>query len=277
MRRACVIGWPVEHSRSPIIHRYWLAQYRIDGGYEKEAVRPEDLRAFLESLWRLGYVGANVTLPHKEAALHAARSADEAAIAMGAANTLWLDPDGALHASNTDAYGFITNLDAEAPAWNEGPGGALVLGAGGAARAIVYGLIAAGASKIVLANRTRARAESLARVFGPRVEVIDWDARNAALAASGLLVNTTSLGMTGQEPLEIDLAGLPKDAVVADLVYSPLETKLLAAARSRGLKSVDGLGVLLHQAVPGFERWFGVRPTVTPELRAHVAATLEAP
>jgi shikimate dehydrogenase len=277
MLRACVIGWPVEHSRSPVIHGYWLKQYGIEGAYEKEAVKPEDLKGFLQQLWTHGYIGANVTLPHKEAALRAARSADEAAIAMGAANTLWLDPDGALHASNTDAYGFITNLDVEAPAWNEALGGVLVLGAGGAARAILYGLIAAGATKIFLANRTRARAESLARVFGPRVEVIDWDARHTALAACGLLVNTTSLGMTGQEPLEIDLAGLAKDAVVADLVYNPLETKLLAAARARGLKSVDGLGMLLHQAVPGFERWFGVRPSVTPELRAHVAATLEAP
>ena len=274
--RACVIGWPVEHSRSPVIHRYWLQQYGLEGAYEKEAVKPEDLKSFLQQLWTHGYIGANVTLPHKEAALLAARSADEAAVAMGAANTLWLDPDGTLHASNTDAYGFITNLDAEAPQWNEGTGAAMVLGAGGAARAILYGLIAAGASKILIANRTRARAESLAGVFGPRVEVIDWDARNAALAASGLLVNTTSLGMTGQAPLEIDLAGLPKDAVVADLVYNPLETALLADARARGLKCVDGLGMLLHQAVPGFERWFGVRPSVTPELRAHLAATLEA-
>jgi len=274
--RACVIGWPVEHSRSPVIHRYWLQQYGLEGAYEKEAVRPEDLKSFLQQLWTHGYIGANVTLPHKEAALLAARSADEAAVAMGAANTLWLDPDGTLHASNTDAYGFITNLDAEAPQWNEGTGAAMVLGAGGAARAILYGLIKATEAKILIANRTRARAESLAGVFGPRVEVIDWDARNAALAASGLLVNTTSLGMTGQAPLEIDLAGLPKDAVVADLVYNPLETALLADARARGLKCVDGLGMLLHQAVPGFERWFGVRPSVTPELRAHLAATLEA-
>lgn len=273
--RACVIGWPVEHSRSPVIHRYWLQQYGLEGAYEKEAVRPEDLKSFLQQLWTHGYIGANVTLPHKEAALLAARSADEAAVAMGAANTLWLDPDGTLHASNTDAYGFITNLDAEAPQWNEGTGAAMVLGAGGAARAILYGLIKATEAKILIANRTRARAESLAGVFGPRVEVIDWDARNAALAASGLLVNTTSLGMTGQAPLEIDLAGLPKDAVVADLVYNPLETALLADARARGLKCVDGLGMLLHQAVPGFERWFGVRPSVTPELRAHLAATLE--
>ncbi|HUU66650.1 MAG TPA: shikimate dehydrogenase [Methyloceanibacter sp.] len=277
MLRACVIGWPVEHSRSPVIHRYWLAEHGIDGAYEKEAVRPEDLAGFLESLWRRGYVGANVTLPHKEAALAAARSADEAAITIGAANTLWLDPDGALHASNTDAYGFMTNLDAQAPQWIEGLGGALVLGAGGAARAILYGLIAADVPKIYLANRTRARAESLARRFGPKVEAIDWDARGVALAGCSLLINTTSLGMTGQDPLVIDLAALPADAVVADLVYNPLETALLADARARGLGTVDGLGMLLHQAVPGFERWFGVRPAVTPELRAHVVATLGAP
>lgn len=277
MQRACVIGWPVEHSRSPIIHRYWLAEHGIDGAYEKEAVAPEEFAGFLESLSRRGYVGANVTLPHKEAALAAARSADGAAIAIGAANTLWLDPDGALHASNTDAYGFMTNLDAQAPQWNEGLGSVLVLGAGGAARAILYGLIAAGVPQILLANRTRARAERLAKLFGPRVEAIDWEARDEALAGCSLLINTTSLGMTGQLPLTINLTALPKDAVVADLVYNPLETALLADARARGLGTVDGLGMLLHQAVPGFERWFGVRPAVTPELRAHVAATREAP
>ena len=276
MLRACVIGWPVEHSRSPLIHGYWLAEHGIDGAYEKEAVRPEDLAEFLQTLEERGYVGANVTLPHKEAALRAARSADAAAIAMGAANTLWLDPEGTLHAANTDAYGFLTNLDAHAPEWNEGTGGVLVLGAGGAARAILYGLITAGAPKIFLANRTSARASSLAKLFGPQVEAIDWNGRDAALAGCSLLVNTTSLGMTGQAPLHIDLAALPAHAVVADLVYNPLETDLLATARARGLTAVDGLGMLLHQAVPGFERWFGVRPEVTPDLRARVAATLEA-
>jgi shikimate dehydrogenase len=273
--RACVIGWPVAHSRSPVIHRYWLKQYGIDGAYEKEAVRPEDLERFLKQLWTKGYVGANVTLPHKEAALRAARSAGEAAITIGAANTLWLDPDGRLHACNTDAYGFMTNLDAEAPQWNEGLGAVMVLGAGGAARAVVYGLIKAGVPRILLANRTRARAESLAAAFGPKVEVVDWEARNAALASCGLLVNTTSLGMAGQAPLDIDLSAMPSNAVVTDIVYVPLETPLLAAARARGLATVDGLGMLLHQAVPGFEHWFGVRPEVTPALRAHVAATLQ--
>jgi shikimate dehydrogenase len=273
MKRACVIGWPVEHSRSPLIHRYWLEQYGIDGAYAKEAVRPEDLKRFLGALAERGYAGANVTLPHKEAALRAAKSADAAAQAIGAANTLWLR-DGVLHASNTDAYGFMTNLAAEAPGWNKGGWPVMVLGAGGAARAILYGLLAAGASRIVLANRTRNRAEALAEAFGPAVTVTDWDDRNRALAGCGLLVNATSLGMTGKEPLEIDLTKLPVDAVVADIVYSPLETELLAAARARGNRTVDGLGMLLHQAVPGFERWFGVRPDVTPALRAHVAASL---
>jgi shikimate dehydrogenase len=275
MRRACVIGWPVEHSRSPVIHRFWLDQYGIAGAYDKEAVRPDELETFLNQLWTRGYVGANVTLPHKEAALRLARSADEAAIAIGAANTLWVDPDGALHASNTDAYGFITNLDSEAPHWNEELGTILVLGAGGAARAILYGLLNACEAKLLLANRTRARAERLAQAFGPRVKVIDWADRDAALSQCGLLVNTTSLGMTGGVPLDIDLFALPADAVVADLVYNPLLTPLLVAAAKRGNPIVDGLGMLLHQAVPGFERWFGVRPEVTPALRAHVVATLK--
>ena len=275
MKRACVIGWPIEHSRSPIIHGYWLAKYGIDGAYEKEAVAPDALADFLGSLEAKGYVGANVTLPHKEAALAAAQFADEAAVTIGAANTLWLNADGLLHAGNTDAYGFMTNLDAEAPSWNQGLRPVMVLGAGGAARAILFGLLeAAGVAKIYLANRTRSRADALAKVFGPSVEVIDWDKRSEALSACGLLINTTSLGMTGQAPLEIDLAALSAAAVVADIVYIPLETKLVAVARSRGLTAVDGLGMLLHQAVPGFERWFGVRPEVTAELKAHVVATL---
>jgi shikimate dehydrogenase len=276
MRRACVIGWPVEHSRSPLIHRYWLKQYGIDGAYEKEAVEPKDLPEFLRSLEARGYVGANVTLPHKEEALRLAAIADEAARMIGAANTLWLDAAGRLNAGNTDAYGFITNLNAEAPGWNDARLPAAVLGAGGAARAVLHGLLAEGAARILLTNRTRGRAEELASAFGPAVTVVDWRERTRALSGCGLLVNATSLGMTGKNPLDLDLASLPAQAVVADLVYSPLETGLLAAARARGNRTVDGLGMLLHQAVPGFERWFGVRPAVTPELRAHVAASLGA-
>ncbi len=274
MRRACVIGWPVEHSRSPLIHRYWLEQYGIDGAYEKEAVEPKDLPGFLGSLAARGYVGANVTLPHKEHALRLAAVADEAARTIGAANTLWLDAGGRLIAGNTDAYGFITNLDAEAPGWNDARLPVMVLGAGGASRAILHGLLAEGAGRVLLANRTRGRAEELVRAFGPAVTVVDWRERAAALSGCGLLVNATSLGMTGKDPLDLDLASLPAQAVVADLVYSPLETGLLAAARARGNRTVDGLGMLLHQAVPGFARWFGVRPEVTPELWAHVASSL---
>jgi shikimate dehydrogenase len=274
VKRACVIGWPVEHSRSPAIHRYWLELYGIDGAYEKEAVRPEEFASFLGSLSDRGYAGANVTLPHKTEALRLATIADESARAIGAANTLWLDGTGRLNASNTDAYGFMTNLNQEAPHWNKGRAPVMVLGAGGAARAILYGLIAQGASRILLANRTRDRAEALAGTFGPAVSVVDWDARNQALAGCGLLVNATSLGMSGKGPLDIEVEALPEDAVVADIVYSPLETPLLATARARRRQAVDGLGMLLYQAVPGFERWFGVRPQVTKELKAHVAATL---
>ena len=274
MKRACVIGWPVEHSRSPAIHRYWLELYGIDGAYEKEAVRPEEFASFLGSLSDRGYAGANVTLPHKTEALRLATIADESARAIGAANTLWLDGTGRLNASNTDAYGFMTNLNQEAPHWNKGRAPVMVLGAGGAARAILYGLIAQGASRILLANRTRDRAEVLAGTFGPAVSVVNWDARNQALAGCGLLVNATSLGMSGKGPLDIEVEALPEDAVVADIVYSPLETPLLATARARRRQAVDGLGMLLYQAVPSFERWFGVRPQVTKELKAHVAATL---
>jgi shikimate dehydrogenase len=275
VKRACVIGWPVAHSRSPVIHRYWLKLHGLDGAYELEAVRPEEIEGFLKGLGHRGYTGANVTLPHKEAALAAADRPDQAATTIGAANTLWLDDKGLLHASNTDAYGFMTHLAAEAPEWNKGKRPVVVLGAGGAARAILHGLIEAGATKILLANRTEGRAKALAEGFGAGVSVIPWEDRSRALAGCGLLVNATSLGMTGKS-LDIDLSALPADAIVADIVYSPLETKLLAAARARGNRIVDGLGMLLHQAVPGFERWFGVRPKVTPELRAYVVAHLEA-
>lgn len=274
MKRACVIGWPVAHSRSPEIHRYWLKLYGLEGAYGREAVAPEEIEGFLRSLGTRGYVGANVTLPHKEAALALADSPDQAATAIGAANTLWLDAAGRLCASNTDAYGFMTHLKQGAPDWNKGKRPVVVLGAGGAARAILYGLIEGGASKIWLINRTRQRAETLAKSLGARVGVVPWEDRNKALAGCGLLVNATSLGMTGKPPLDIDLTALPADAIVADIVYSPLETPLLAAGRAKGNPTVDGLGMLLHQAVPGFERWFGIRPEVTPELRTHLAATL---
>lgn len=274
MKRACVIGWPVEHSRSPAIHSFWLKAYGINGAYKKEAVPPVEAAAFIRSLGTRGYVGANVTLPHKIVALEVAERADEAARAIGAANTLWLDGAGALNAANTDAYGFLANLDEGAPGWDGDAKPAVVLGAGGAARAIIYALRERGLTEIQLANRSRDKADALARAFGSAVQALDWDERFDAMAGAGLLVNATSLGMTGQPALDLDIGALPREAVVTDIVYSPLETELLAAARARGNRVVDGLGMLLHQAVPGFEHWFGLRPEVTPELRRHVASSL---
>ncbi|MGD9740574.1 MAG: shikimate dehydrogenase [Bauldia sp.] len=270
---ACVIGWPVSHSRSPIIHRYWLRTLGIDGDYVAHAVPPERIEAFLASFAESGFIGGNVTVPHKEAAFAAAHECDPVASALGAVNTIWLD-GGRLLGSNTDAHGFLANLDDGAPGWSERGGKAVVLGAGGAARAVVWALRQRGFD-VVIVNRTRERAEDLARRF-VRVGVDDWTALPRQLANAAILVNTTSLGMTGQPPLELDLASLPDHAVVNDVVYVPIETPFLAAARARGLAAVDGLGMLLHQAVPGFERWFGRRPAVTPELRDLVVADIQA-
>jgi shikimate dehydrogenase len=266
MKRACVIGWPVEHSRSPLIHGHWLKRYDIEGAYERAAVATEEFDAFLGNLQRHGYAGANVTVPHKEAALAAARHADDIARGIGAANTLWLE-GGVLHATNTDTYGFLRNLDDLAPGWAVPGGIAVVLGAGGAARSVLRGLLDRGFTEIRLVNRTKERADELAWFFGPLVHTIVWERRGEALNNAALLVNTTTLGMRGAPPLDIDLATLPDNAVVGDIIYVPLETALLRQARERGLRAVDGLGMLLHQAVPGFEKWFGVRPQVTPELR----------
>ncbi|GLR87064.1 shikimate dehydrogenase (NADP(+)) [Bradyrhizobium iriomotense] len=254
-----------------MIHRYWLRTLGIEGGYVIEAVPPEDLRDFVLRLSLHGFVGANVTIPHKEDVL-ALSTPDARAKAIGAANTLWL-VDGELRSTNTDVEGFINNLDASAPGWDAAEE-ALVLGAGGSSRAVVFGLLERGVSRVHLANRTIARAEALATTFGSRVQPMAWDAINDVLPRARLLVNTTSLGMRGQPALELDIARLPQQAVVADLVYVPLITPLLAAAQARGLKTADGLGMLLHQAVRGFELWFGKRPQVTAELRALVEADL---
>ncbi len=269
---ACLIGWPAAHSRSPIIHNYWLKTLGIAGVYRIEAVKPDQFASFLNELATRGYVGANVTMPHKEQALALARG-DARARAVGAANTLWFD-SGALCATNTDVEGFVSNLDASAPGWDRSGGEALVLGAGGASRAVLFGLLERGIPKICLANRTRERAEALAQQFGERVEPIGLGEVAPALSRAKLLVNTTSLGMKGQPQLEIDIAALPADAVVADLVSVPLHTPLLSAARARGLRTADGLGMLLYQAVGGFALWFGKRPTVSAELRALVEADL---
>jgi len=271
-RAACVIGWPVEHSRSPLIHTYWLRRYRIAGEYRREAVPPEGLAAFLASLAGRGYVGANVTVPHKEAALALSRP-DDRARAVGAANTLWFD-GATLRSTNTDVEGFLNNLDAGVPRWDRDPGSAVVLGAGGAARAVIYGLITRGLKRLVLVNRTRARAELLRQQFGQPIEVASWEELDAALADAALLVNTTTLGMQGQPELEVAVARLPSHAIVADLVYAPARTRLLVDAQARGLRTADGLGMLLHQAVRGFALWFGKMPEVTPQLRALVEADI---
>jgi shikimate dehydrogenase len=268
---ACLIGWPAAHSRSPLIHHYWLRTLGIQGGYVIEAVPPDEFGDFVLRLSVRGFVGANVTIPHKERALALTRP-DDRARAVGAANTLWYE-DGELRSTNTDVEGFINNLDACAPGWDRCED-ALVLGAGGASRAVLFGLIARGIKRVHLANRTLERAQALADQFGPRVVPVAWDGVGGLLPRAGLLVNTTSLGMHGQPPLELDVGLLPADAVVADLVYVPLQTALLATAQGRGLKTADGLGMLLHQAVRGFELWFGQRPEVTSELRALVEADL---
>jgi shikimate dehydrogenase len=275
MKRACVIGWPIAHSRSPAIHGYWLKQYGIDGTYTKEAVAPDALAGFLDSLAARGLRGCNVTVPHKEAALRLADVREASAEAVGAANTLWLEEDK-LCAANTDTYGFMTYLDACAPEWRGRDAPVAILGAGGAARAIVYGFLEAQVEEVRIFNRTHARAEAVAEAFGPRVRVHDWNDRSKDSSECGVLVNTTSAGLAGEGGLDLDFRGFRSDCVVCDIVYVPLATALLKAARTRGLKTVDGLGMLLHQAVPGFEKWFGTRPVVTEELFRLIARDIEA-
>lgn len=276
--RACVIGWPVDHSLSPVIHGYWLKTLGIEGEYTRLAVAPQDLATTLRALGENGFVGANITVPHKVAALAFMDTVDPLAATIGAVNTVVVGADGELAGSNTDGYGFIENLRSAIAGLDLTRGPAVVLGAGGAARAIVAALADGGAPMVTLVNRTRANAETLAADMGDhwpgRVEVADWDARAKTMAGAALLVNTTTLGMTGKPALDLSLDALPADAVVNDIVYAPLETDLLARARARGNPVVDGLGMLLHQARPGFEAWFGAAPAVTDDLRHHVLATL---
>lgn len=274
--KAFVVGHPVAHSRSPLIHGHWLQRLGLAGSYERLDVAPEAFDRFLRSVGEQGFVGGNVTIPHKEAALRLADEATPGARRVGAANTVWLE-NGRLMADNTDGFGFSSHLDAAlGPGWGKAFGTALVLGAGGAARAIVMALLDRGVETVVVANRTLDHAKQLQDLAPGRVRSAPWSAIEALAPEVRLLVNTTSLGMAGQPALDLDLAGLPEDAAVADIVYVPLETGLLAAARAKNLRVVDGLGMLLHQAAPGFARWFGVTPEVTPELRALVVADLEA-
>ena len=273
-RLAGVMGDPVGHSKSPLVHGYWLGKHGIDGAYVPLPVKAMDVATVLKTLPRMGFVGCNVTVPHKETVFELVDNRDAAAERIGAVNTVVFDAAGKALGRNTDGYGFLTNLVAGAPDWSADAGPATILGAGGAARAVAVALADAGVREIRLTNRTEAKAAALAEALAPVVAasltVTPWQDRAAALDGSTLLVNTTSLGMVGQPPLDLDPAALPATAVVTDLVYAPLETPLLQAARARGLATVDGLGMLLHQAVPGFEAWFGVRPQVDADLRRAV-------
>lgn len=273
-RLAGVMGWPVAHSRSPRVHGFWLERHAIDGAYLPLAVQPEKLQAALDGLAALGFSGCNLTIPHKVAALELIGEVSPLAARIGAVNTVIVKKDGTLYGDNSDAFGFLENLREGAPQLDLAAGPAILLGAGGAARAACAGLLQSGASEIRLLNRNMARAEALAVILGPAIKPLPWTERHAALQDAALLVNTTSLGMTGQPELELDLSLLSEHAVVNDLVYSPLTTALLAAARQRGNIVVDGLGMLLHQARSGFAAWFGVEPEVTAELRAFVAGDL---
>jgi len=262
-----VLGSPVAHSKSPLLHGFWLKQFGIQGHYVPIDVMAADLEQVLQTLPKMGFVGANVTLPHKEKILSIADQISDRAALIGAANTLVFQPDGKIYADNTDGYGFIENIRQHAPDWQAKDGPALVLGAGGAARAIVSALLEAGAPEVRISNRTRARADQIKSDFGGRVGVVDWVKAGAEIEYAHTLVNTTSLGMTGKSALTVSLDKLNPETLVTDIVYSPLETELLKAARSKGCRVVDGLGMLIHQAVPGFQRWFGQKPVVDQAIR----------
>jgi shikimate dehydrogenase len=280
MAKAFVVGHPIKHSRSPLIHGYWLKQYGLDGSYERIEVAPVNFGDFLKSFPTRGFAGGNVTIPHKEMAFLGVDRRTEQAERVGAVNTLWIE-DGVLWGDNTDVTGFMAHLDASlGTGWEQDVETVLVLGAGGAARAVVAGLQNRPCKRIFVANRTLSKAEDLVRDLrrGSPVglETSAWEALGRVIPHAQLIVNTTSLGMAGQPPLTLDLSRAPRNAAVADIVYVPLETPLLAAAAAHNLRTVDGLGMLLHQAVPGFRRWFGVTPEVTPELRTLILADIEA-
>jgi shikimate dehydrogenase len=271
---AGVMGWPVTHSRSPLIHNHWIKAYGLTGAYGLFQVQPGRLPDALRGLSALGLAGCNITIPHKVDAIALVDYVDPLAKRMGALNTIVVQPDGSLHGFNNDGFGYIQSLRDAKPDWRADAGPITVLGAGGAARAVVLSLIDQGATEIRLLNRTRGKAEALAQEFGKPITVYNWEQRDEALAGAALLVNTTNQGMHGQPPLEIKLDRLPTTALVSDIIYIPLETPLLAAARQRGNTTVNGLGMLLNQARPAFKAWFGVMPEITPELLKAVHATL---
>jgi shikimate dehydrogenase len=270
--RAFVTGWPISHSRSPLIHGFWLDRYGIEGEYVREAVPPDGVAVFFAGFQEQGFVGGNVTLPHKEAAFRACADVTDQARRLAAANTLWIENDR-LWGDNTDAYGFAANLDELAPDWRSGSTG-LVLGAGGAARSVLAALLEAGYRSIVVLNRTVERAEAMAAMFAGPVAAAPLDEAARHLPRADLVVNATSAGIGGSAPLDLDWDLAKADTIATDLVYVPLRTPFLEGAAGRGIRTVDGLGMLLHQAVPGFHRWFGLRPEVTPELRARIVADL---
>jgi shikimate dehydrogenase len=271
--RACVIGHPIGHSRSPLIHKYWLAVHGISGDYTRVDVPPEDIERFFDEFPQSGLVGGNVTIPHKEIAFRKVVEADPVARVLGAVNTIWVK-DGKLPGASTDVHGFIANLNRSQPGWDGRTKTAVMIGAGGASRAIAYGLLEKKVQNVIVANRTFERAKEVSAHFDNRLVPVALSNVAPHLREADLVINATSLGMTGQPPLDLDLSPLKKSAIVYDVVYAPLETELLKAAKARGNPVVDGLGMLVHQAAPAFERWFGVRPEVTPELRALVAADL---
>lgn len=270
---AGVMGWPVMHSRSPALHGYLLKQQNLNGAYLPLAIEPERLAAALRALPALGFSGCNVTIPHKEAAMEIVDRVDDAARAIGAVSCVTVEDDDTLSGTNNDHFGYIEDIVEAMPDWRADAGPIVVIGAGGGARGVVYGLIKRGAGDIRLVNRTAERAEALKRDIGGPITVLPWEDRHEALAGAAMLVNTTSQGMVGNPPVDIDLASLPTDALVSDIVYIPPETPLLAAARQRGNRTVNGLGMLLHQARPAWRSWFGIDPEITPELRATIEAT----
>ncbi len=273
MVKACVIGYPAKHSRSPKLHGYWLEKYAIAGTYSAEEIAPEEFTGFINTLAERGYAGANVTMPHKDMAL-ALSEPDARAVAVGAANTLWFE-NGVLKSTNTDVEGFLGSLDTAAPGWDTRTSSAIVLGAGGAGRAVILGLIERGVQEVHVVNRTLSKAVELQERFGPVIKPAGWDALAALMNGARLLVNTTSLGMHGEPPLPVTTDAMARDGVVADIVYVPLRTQLLIDAEAQGLATANGLDMLLHQAVGGFELWFGTRPEVTAELYDLLAADIE--